>query len=393
MRGRVFAAAVFLSAAMCLPAYGGEWKQDEVGKWYENSDGSYATGWLKDGESWYYLGENGYAVTRWLELDGSRYYFLTRDGRMYQSCVVNMGDGFYRFHGSGAGEWLGTTYTGWLRDELYWYYRKPNGGFVTDGWQTIDGASYYFEESHLKTGPAVIDGVTCFFDDDGVRKTGLAVYNGRPYYVNEDGSVLVNETRDVDGVTYVFDETGAGTAVIPEPEVPELAAEAENWPYKPILRAPAEDQKSESFRAADQMADQILAGITNGSMSQRQKAEAIYSWIRSNFRYSGHSATRDWGEEAYQGLRKRHGDCYTYFSVAQELLTRSGIDSIEVIRYTDNDHYWNLVCIDGTWYHFDTTPRSAGGYFCLWTDAQMLSYSRQHNNCFAFDRALYPATP
>lgn len=142
------------------------------------------------------------------------------------------------------------------------------------------------------------------------------------------------------------------------------------------------------------MADAVLAGIVNDSMTQRQKAEAVYAWIRGSFRYSGHSATRDWVQEAYQGIRRRHGDCYTYFAVSQELLTRCGIPCIEVIRYTDNDHYWNLVQLeDGSWYHFDTTPRRAGGYFCLWTDAQMLDYSARHGNSFAFDRSLYPPTP
>ena len=67
--------------------------------------------------------------------------------------------------------------------------------------------------------------------------------------------------------------------------------------------------------------------------------------------------------------------------------------SIEVIRYTDNDHYWNLTQCDGQWYHFDTTPRSWGGSFCLLTDAEMLAYSHAHGGCFEFDRSLYPPTP
>lgn len=125
----------------------------------------------------------------------------------------------------------------------------------------------------------------------------------------------------------------------------------------------------------------------------RTAHQAIYNWVRGNIRYSGASATRDWVQEAYQGLRLRRGDCFTYYSVSQLLLSRAGIAGIEVVRSTDNHHYWNLVNIDGSWYHFDATPRRAGGYFFLWTDDQMEQYSRQHGGCFTFDRRLYPATP
>ena len=143
----------------------------------------------------------------------------------------------------------------------------------------------------------------------------------------------------------------------------------------------------------DAVCDGILAQITNSSMGERQKAEAIYRWVRGNLRYSGHSSTRDWVTEAYQGFRRRHGDCYTYFSVSQALLTRAGLPSIEVIRSTDNDHYWNMTRVDGTWYHFDTTPRKGGGEFFLLTDQELAAYSSAHNDSHDFDPSLYPATP
>ena len=186
------------------------------------------------------------------------------------------------------------------------------------------------------------------------------------------------ERRVVNGVTYNFDSTGAGTVA---------------WPYKSPVVIPPEDQKSELQKALDAVCDGILAQITNSSMGERQKAEAIYRWVRGNLRYSGHSATRDWVTEAYQGFRRRHGDCYTYFSVSQALLTRAGLPSIEVIRNTDNDHYWNMTQVDGVWYHFDTTPRSWGGWFCLLTDAQMAAYSAAHRGCFSFTHRLYPPSP
>ena len=47
--------AIMMSTSV-VPAYAGEWKQDEVGSWYQNDDGSYSKG-------------------EWQEIDGKQYYF------------------------------------------------------------------------------------------------------------------------------------------------------------------------------------------------------------------------------------------------------------------------------------------------------------------------------
>ena len=192
------------------------------------------------------------------------------------------------------------------------------------------------------------------------------------------GALAADDMEPVTEESAAFDETGAATR---------------ETSYRSPVVIPPEEEKSETHKIVDAMCDDILAGIINDAMTERQKLNAIYWWVRGHFSYGGHSATRDWVQEAYQGLRRHHGDCYTYFAVTQALLTRAGFPSIEVIRYTDNDHYWNLTQCDGQWYHFDTTPRSWGGSFCLLTDAQMLAYSRAHGGCFAFDQSLYPPTP
>lgn len=266
-----------------------------------------------------------------------------------ESAVIVAGG--YSVQGPGAGKWE--------RDDHGWWYAQPGGSYISNDWLKWNGRWYHFDEK-------------------GYMQTGLIFDNGAYYYLEEDGAMVAGEPREIGGITYHFDASGAGT-----PE----------WPYKAITPIPAESEKSDLHKTLDQMCDQILAGIIRDGMSSREKATAIYAWVRGSFRYSGHSATRDWVTEAYQGLRRRHGDCYTYFAVSQALLSRSGIPCIEVIRYTDNDHYWNLMQLEDGWWHFDATPRSAGGYFCLWSDAQMAAYSARHGGCFAFDQALYPRTP
>lgn len=387
----IFAAAMSISVMSALTAYAGQWKQDEAGIWYENDDGTWPTGWYEDEDgNWYLFEDSGYAHLGWYEDNGVSYYFFYNNGRMAKECVVGMHGDYYQFDASGAGCRLGEGYSGWIYDGQYWYYRTENGSYAGDGWRTVNGERYFFQEGRMMTGPAEIYGEWYFFDGNGHPVTGLAELDGKYYFVGEDGTLVRNESREIDGVTYSFDENGAAEKPVSEAPVIESVPD---WPYKPITYIPPDSEKSDLHKTCDQMADQILAGIVNDGMTQRQKAEAIYAWVRGNMHYSNGYEIDNWVEEAYQGLRRRHGDCYTYFSVSQLLLSRVGIPSIEVVRYTDNHHYWNLVQIDGQWWHFDATPRRLGGYFCLWTDAQMLDYSRSHGGCFEFDRSLYPRTP
>ncbi len=356
---RVWTAALCFSAALTVTSFAGELKTDGTGLRYENDDGSWKLGWHQtEGGDWYFFNADGYARTGWYSENGKRYYFRPDIGTMVADRTTMVNGEAYQFDRDGVSTRLSDRYTGWMKDDVNWYYRLPDGSCAR-GWKQIGRTWYYFDEDeYMKTGPLTLDGVF--------------------YYLKEDGSMAKNESCVVDGITYEFDSSGAGSVI---------------WQYKAMTQVTPEDQKSDLEKTVDQMCDQILAGITSDGMTKREKAAAIYSWVRGSFRYSGHSATRDWVQEAYQGLRRHHGDCYTYFAVSQALLTRSGINCIEVIRYTDNDHYWNLVQLEDGWWHFDTTPRSAGGYFCLWTDEQMLAYSARHGNCFAFDRSLYPPTP
>lgn len=57
-----------MMAVSSVPAYAGEWKQDEVGSWYQNDDGSYS----KD---------------KWQEIDGKQYYF-DRNGYMLHDATA-----------------------------------------------------------------------------------------------------------------------------------------------------------------------------------------------------------------------------------------------------------------------------------------------------------------
>ncbi len=138
-------------------------------------------------------------------------------------------------------------------------------------------------------------------------------------------------------------------------------------------------------------ADAILADILTDGMTDRQKAKAIYKWLKNHIGYISHSEKGNYMRGAYEGLFGKQGDCFVFAASAKELLTRAGIPNIDIVKATTNpSHYWNLVYIDGGWYHFDATPRKDKSEFFLLTDKELEEYSSAHNNSHNFDRSLYP---
>lgn len=58
---RLFFATIIFTAAMCITAFAGQWKQDNIGWWYQNDDGSYAANVIKQiNGPWYYFDNTGY---------------------------------------------------------------------------------------------------------------------------------------------------------------------------------------------------------------------------------------------------------------------------------------------------------------------------------------------
>jgi hypothetical protein len=107
----------------------------------------------------------------------------------------------------------------------------------------------------------------------------------------------------------------------------------------------------------NELADGILSRIINNSMSQRQKARAIYNWVDARVSYTTRNPTRNLAQGAYNAFTRGSGDCYTYMAASRVLLTRAGISNQTAKRYGgETDHYWNLVNTGDGWHHFDVCP-------------------------------------
>lgn len=352
----VFAAGAMLAAAP-VPSYGAGWTLDGVRVTYEQEDGSRVRDtWMEYEGKWFHFDRDGYVQAGWYKDPQGRRFWLGPDGVMAADTVRLLDGKVYVIDENGYCTEQ-KDYTGWIQDGAGRWFRNKDGTWPKAGWLALDGEWYDF-------------------DENGYARTGWLEENGIRYYLDGQGRMLHDEEQIIDGITYRFDSSGAGAPAVKTPVV-----------------IPPDDQKTELERTVDAMADQVLARIVTPGMNDHQKATAIYNWVRGNFTYSASGSMGHWPTAAYEGFRRRRGNCFTYYSVSLALLSRVGIPSIEVIRETDNGHWWNMVYVDGVWLHFDATPRRLGGNFCLLTTDQLLAYSNTHGASHVFDPSKYPATP
>ena len=140
-------------------------------------------------------------------------------------------------------------------------------------------------------------------------------------------------------------------------------------------------------------AREVLYRITNDSMSDMEVALQITWWVRYNINYISNSDDTSWTRAAYDGFTKRSGNCYTFAMCAKALFDVADIENMVIIRdpYIYNPHFWNYICIDGEWYHCDSTPRMGyDSYFFMYTTDELRNFWHNGWNGYNFDEDLYP---
>lgn len=125
--------------------------------------------------------------------------------------------------------------------------------------------------------------------------------------------------------------------------------------------------------------DQVLANIITPSMTTFQKVKAVNDYIVSNAKYG--ESTKSSPHSAHALLMEGQAVCQGYALLTYKMLDQIGVEVQYVVGVVNGneDHTWNLVKVDGKWYHLDTTwndplPNRTGtssyDYFLV-TDAQL----------------------
>ena len=136
---------------------------------------------------------------------------------------------------------------------------------------------------------------------------------------------------------------------------------------------------------AYEIAEDIMADLWRDN--DIDTAYEIFNWVHTNISYQTMTSYDSFEEAAYGGFTRRSGDCYVYFACSKMLLDIAGIPNLMVERYPveTNSHFWNLVQIDGLWYHCDATVfRDHPDMYFLCTDYEI------DDGHHSFDASLYP---
>ena len=116
-------------------------------------------------------------------------------------------------------------------------------------------------------------------------------------------------------------------------------------------------------------------------------AYEIFNWVHSNVYYVPVYENMTFEEAAYRGFSRKSGDCFVSFACAKMLLDAAGIENLAVERYpiVTVGHYWNLVLLNGEWYHCDATVfKDHPALYFMCTDDEIADSHHE------FDESLYP---
>ncbi|MCI8477374.1 MAG: DUF4358 domain-containing protein [Oscillospiraceae bacterium] len=129
------------------------------------------------------------------------------------------------------------------------------------------------------------------------------------------------------------------------------------------------------------LAAQVLDEIVHAGMTDYEKERAIYQWLTDHvvYDYDHYDPLAELDPNSfnpYGPLHNGKGVCLGFATTFQLLMDMAGVECITVVGATFNsreDHAWNMVRLDDTWYCTDATwdkgsPPEAWRYFNVTSD-------------------------
>ncbi|WP_127533763.1 transglutaminase domain-containing protein [Paenibacillus kobensis] len=111
-------------------------------------------------------------------------------------------------------------------------------------------------------------------------------------------------------------------------------------------------ESADQTAQVDQITTQALQSIITAGMNDHEKVKAIHDWVVDRVEYDT-SLTR---YTAYEALLTGKTVCQGYALLMHNMLTKAGfVSRIVEGTVSSGDHAWNLVRLDGQWYHLDAT--------------------------------------
>ncbi len=185
------------------------WKQDSTGWCYLGSDGYMRTNaWIMDSQGWCYVGDDGYCVTNAWMKDSYGWCYLNSEGRMATNSWIMDSQGWCYVGDDG----YCVTNT-WKKDSHGWCYLNAEGRMATNCWVMDSvGWCYVGADGYAVTNCWKQDSVGwCYLNSEGSMTKSDWVYDGGWYYLDGNGYMLFNTSRNIGGKVYNFNYSGLCT--------------------------------------------------------------------------------------------------------------------------------------------------------------------------------------
>ncbi|MGE7948183.1 transglutaminase domain-containing protein [Lysinibacillus sp. NPDC093688] len=112
------------------------------------------------------------------------------------------------------------------------------------------------------------------------------------------------------------------------------------------------DAKKE--KKIDAYVQEFAKKFITDDMDDFHRAKAVNDFVVQLATYTDKGDSQ--GQSVYELISNETGVCQAYALLAYRLFLAAGLDAKYVYGYSDNQlHAWNLVSVNGDWYHIDTT--------------------------------------
>ena len=171
----------------------------------------------------YYCNAEGEVIelpnNQWYKGDNGSWYYV-QEGTLLRNCRVQIGGVWYEFdrYGKMQTQGLNVNEDGslrintWFYDGEHWHYYGDKGQMYAEGLFEIDGVKYYFTDGSMAASRIVtIYGKKYVADANGhltILSANGWILVGNDYYYAEDGNLITNDIRKIDGAYYAFDNSG-----------------------------------------------------------------------------------------------------------------------------------------------------------------------------------------
>ena len=266
------------------------------------------------------------------------------------------------------------------------------------GWNEKNGKKYYGNsKAEMVYGLETINKHTYFFDEGtGEMVTGWFKYGSEWQYANDNGIVVTLDYEEfakihkltvpdyVDSLNFDLFVMGRRhhqrdlTIVCSPGSYAEKFAKRYGLQYdngkKQIIGYDIDN--------VDDKVDWIVSNYITDDMTARQKINVLNSWLATNAEYDD-----TYSNYSADGVLLKGTDvCQSYALAFEKLLKKAGIECIYIRGYLmdpSNGHAWNLVRVNGQWYHVDTTGT-------IYTTAALIADERRANIA-GWDKEAYLA--